>query len=47
VELLHRSDRSVKQVAWEVGFRNEKSFTRAFGKWTGRSPAEHRRTGVR
>jgi AraC-like DNA-binding protein len=46
VELLDRSDRSVKQVAAEVGFRNEKSFTRAFGKWTGRTPTEHRRSAA-
>jgi AraC-like DNA-binding protein len=42
-DLLYRGGRSVKEVAGAVGFRNEKSFTRAFGKWTGRSPAEHRR----
>jgi AraC-like DNA-binding protein len=33
----------VKQVADAVGFRNEKSFTRAFRDWTGHSPAEFRR----
>ena len=43
VDLLYRSDRSVKQVAWAAGFRNEKSFARAFRHWTGRSPTEHRR----
>jgi AraC-like DNA-binding protein len=43
LELLHRSDRSVKQVAWAAGFRNEKSFARAFRHWTGKSPTEHRR----
>ncbi len=43
VELLNRSDRSVKQVAWAAGFRNEKSFVRAFGRWTGKSPGEYRR----
>lgn len=43
VELLHRSDRSVKQVAWAVGFRSEKSFARAFGRWTGRPPSDYRR----
>jgi AraC-like DNA-binding protein len=42
-ELLYRSDRSVKQVAWAVGFRNEKSFARAFSQWTGKSPADYRR----
>jgi AraC-like DNA-binding protein len=38
VDLLARGDRSVKQVAAAVGFRNEKSFSRAFRGWTGHSP---------
>jgi AraC-like DNA-binding protein len=42
-ELLYRSDRSVKQVAWAVGFRSEKSFARAFKAWTGKSPSDYRR----
>jgi AraC-like DNA-binding protein len=42
VELLSRGQRSVKQVASAVGFRNEKSFTRAFRSWTGTSPAAFR-----
>jgi AraC-like DNA-binding protein len=42
-ELLQRSARPVKQVAADVGFRNEKSFIRAFRGWTGTSPADYRR----
>jgi AraC-like DNA-binding protein len=42
-ELLYRSHRSVKQVAAAVGFRNEKSYARAFRQWTGKPPAEYRR----
>jgi AraC-like DNA-binding protein len=41
-DLLLRTSRPVKQVAAAVGFRNEKSFTRAFRGWTGCSPAEFR-----
>ncbi len=41
-ELLARSRRPVKQVAAAVGFRNEKSFIRAFRGWTGQSPADYR-----
>jgi AraC-like DNA-binding protein len=41
-ELLHRTARPVKQVAEAAGFRNEKSFIRAFKGWTGLSPGEFR-----
>ena len=40
--LLQRSARPVKQVAQAAGFRNEKSFIRAFRSWTGLSPAQFR-----
>ena len=43
VDLLHRTDRPIKQVAEAAGFVNEKSFIRAFRGWTGQSPAEFRR----
>jgi AraC-like DNA-binding protein len=43
VELLSRGQRTVKQVASAVGFRNEKSFARAFRGWTGSSPAGFRK----
>ena len=42
-ELLHRSERPLKQVAEAAGFQNEKSFIRAFRGWTGESPGEFRR----
>jgi AraC-like DNA-binding protein len=38
-DLLYRTHQPVKQVAAAVGFRNEKSFSRAFRAWTGMSPA--------
>jgi AraC-like DNA-binding protein len=41
-DLLLRTSRPVKQVAEASGFRNEKSFTRAFREWSGQSPAEFR-----
>jgi AraC-like DNA-binding protein len=44
-ELLWRTTRPVKQVAATVGFRNEKSFARAFRQWVGVSPGEFRRSG--
>ena len=42
-ELLLRTRKPIKQVAEAAGFRNEKSFIRAFRDWTGQSPAEFRR----
>ncbi|WP_427914620.1 AraC family transcriptional regulator [Ramlibacter sp. MMS24-I3-19] len=41
-ELLWRTDRPLKQVAAAVGFRNEKSFARAFRQWMGTTPAAFR-----
>jgi AraC-like DNA-binding protein len=41
-DLLYRTDKPVKQVAAAVGFRNEKSFARAFRAWVGVSPGEFR-----
>jgi AraC-like DNA-binding protein len=41
-ELLLRSRHPIKQVAARVGFRNEKSFARAFKDWTGQSPGQFR-----
>jgi AraC-like DNA-binding protein len=41
-DLLYRTSKPVKQVAAAVGFRNEKSFGRAFRQWVGLSPAEFR-----
>jgi AraC-like DNA-binding protein len=46
MELLARTARPVKAVARAVGFSDEKSFSRAFRGWTGRSPREYRRRGT-
>ncbi len=46
IELLHRTGRPIKQVAEAAGFRNEKSFIRAFKSWTGVSPAEFRKQSL-
>ncbi len=42
-DLLHRTGQPIKQVASAAGFRNEKSFTRAFRAWSGLSPGEFRK----
>ena len=43
IEQLRRTVRPIKQIALAVGFRNEKSFSRAFLGWTGMPPGEYRR----
>jgi AraC-like DNA-binding protein len=45
IDLLVRTTRPIKQVAASAGFKNEKSFMRAFKGWTGQSPADYRRRG--
>ncbi|RYY69913.1 MAG: AraC family transcriptional regulator [Comamonadaceae bacterium] len=45
-DLLLRTTRPVKQVAAAVGFRNEKSFGRAFRQWVGVAPAQFRADGA-
>ena len=42
LELLIRSDLPIKQLARAVGFRNTKSFARAFHGWVGQSPSAYR-----
>ena len=42
-QLLERGDQPIKQIASDIGFRNEKSFIRAFKLWTGNTPAAWRR----
>ncbi|MFM8610000.1 MAG: AraC family transcriptional regulator [Burkholderiaceae bacterium] len=44
-QLLWRTAQPLKQIAQATGFRNEKSFTRAFRAWTGQSPGAFRRGG--
>ncbi len=45
LDLLHRSNKPLKQIAERVGFGNEKSFLRAFKAWTGQTPDAVRRQG--
>ena len=46
-DLLLRTRKTLKQIAAEVGFANEKSFLRAFKTWTGTPPAEWRHSASR
>jgi AraC-like DNA-binding protein len=45
-DLLWRTRQPLKQVAAAVGFRNEKSFARAFRAWAGVAPGEFRQLGA-
>ncbi|MDO9361003.1 MAG: AraC family transcriptional regulator [Polaromonas sp.] len=45
-DLLNRSDRPLKQIAAAAGFRNEKSFSRAFRQWTDQTPGSFRKQGT-
>jgi AraC-like DNA-binding protein len=42
---IRRSDYSVGEVAYLIGFAETSSFNRAFRRWTGMSPSEFRRAG--
>jgi AraC-like DNA-binding protein len=40
--VLSRTDRSLKQLADELGYAEPSSFHRAFKRWTGKTPADYR-----
>jgi AraC-like DNA-binding protein len=44
ISYLSHSNRSVMDIALELGFAERSAFHRAFRKWTGASPGEFRRT---
>jgi AraC-like DNA-binding protein len=44
ITYLSHSDRSVMDIALELGFAEPSAFHRAFKKWTGASPGEYRRS---
>jgi AraC-like DNA-binding protein len=41
---LEARDVSLAEVSWLLGFSDQSAFTRAFKRWTRRSPSEYRRT---
>ena len=45
--LLRASDRSMEDVAEQVGYSDVANFTRAFRRWTGETPAAYRRSSTK
>lgn len=43
IDLMQRTNRPLKQIAHMAGFRNEKSFSRAFKQWEGSAPSDFRK----
>ena len=43
LELIDDPSRSIESIATELGYSDAANFTRAFRRWTGSSPTEHRR----
>ncbi len=44
---LHEPSVSVAEIAFLLGFSNASGFHRAFRRWTGTTPSEHRKRGAR
>lgn len=42
LRLIRKEGLSVKEAAWRLGFSDPASFSRAFKRWTGRSPRDER-----
>lgn len=39
---LQKSEKSVKDICYELGYQEPSTFSRAFRKWTDMSPQEYR-----
>ncbi|XKG39484.1 helix-turn-helix domain-containing protein [Marinobacter sp.] len=46
IQLLRYTNRSVSEIACELGYADLCSFSRAFRKWTGKSASEFREGGA-
>ncbi len=43
LQLLDRRELSVREIAFMLGYSDPRAFYRSFRRWTGQTPAEHRR----
>lgn len=46
VHYLRTTDKSVKEIAYILGFQESSNFSRVFKKWTGVTPLDYRRGGM-
>ena len=46
VHYLRGTDKSIKEIAYILGFQESSNFSRVFKKWTGLTPLDYRRSGV-
>ncbi len=44
--LLRKTDLKIEEIAATIGYGTPSAFSRAFSKWAGHSPSEHRRACV-
>jgi AraC-like DNA-binding protein len=44
-QYIKRSDYSFNEITYRLGFSEQSNFSRAFKRWTGKSPREYRRAG--
>jgi AraC-like DNA-binding protein len=42
-QLLQDSDSSITEIALDLGYSDHAAFTRAFRRWAGSPPSQHRR----
>lgn len=45
IQLLRYTNKSVSEIAYELGYADLSNFSRAFRKWTGKSASEFREDG--
>lgn len=46
IALLANSDYTIKEIAYQVGFKETASFSKAFKIWLGQAPSDYRRSSV-
>lgn len=42
IELLKNTSNTISEIAFQTGFSEQSAFSRAFKRWTGKSPLEYR-----